>query len=63
MAFCSLVTDHTRDSANIRLSMKRCLIDLTCYAVPEDIDLEASFFRAAADIYDSHNRLADPTAR
>ena len=62
MAFCSLVTDPTGDSANIRLSMKRCLIDLTCYAVPEDIDLEASFFRAA-DICDSHNRLANPTAR
>ena len=43
--------------------MKGRSIDLTCYAVPEDIDLEVLFYRAAADIYDSHNRLADPTAR
>ena len=41
--------------------MKRHPIDLTCFAAPEDIDLEALFYRDAADICDSHNRLVNPT--
>jgi len=32
-------------------------------AVPESIDLEALFNQAAADICESHNRLADPAAQ